>query len=204
MTKEIREQISAFVDNELNDAEAELLIRRLGADASLRAEAASLIRVSQRMRNERSAADDEFASRVFAAIHDEPTLAIAAPDAAAPQATSRGWLRMAAGGGIVAAVALIALNALPERTLAPGTPADPVGVVAETSANDTDASETFEYVTPAVLNDSGLVSANPELAAYFLSHTASGPSLAPGSGRARMLSGGTLADDESDEEGAAQ
>ncbi len=199
MTKEIKEQISAFVDNELSEAEASLLIRRLGADATLREEAAKMIRLSQRVRNETSVADDHFAARIFAAIHDEPTLEEAVAADPAPTVNSLGWLRIAGGGGIVAVVALLALNALPDRveTLPPSAVAGEAG---NRGAAEALAAEDFEYVTPAVLNDSGLVSANPELAAYFLSHSSNGSSLAPGSGRARMLGGDAIAEDDNDKE----
>lgn len=185
MTQEIREQLSAFVDDELSEAEAELLIRRLGADPALRSEAGRMLQLSQSVRGERSLADAGFAARIFAAIHDEPELPQAQAQPAIDNDSRFGWGRMVAGGGIVAAVAVLAITALPggDQLTAPDA-ALPVAA----DATPQNEELPYEYVVPATLQDSGLVSADPELAAYFLSHSVSGPSLAPGAGRARMLS----------------
>lgn len=188
MTEEIQEQISAFIDGELPNAEGELLVRRLATDASLREEAARQMRLSQAIRGEASVADTGFSARVLAAIHDEPTLEdAAAPTAVAPP-RSPGWMRMAAGSGIVAGVAAIALLALPDAVESPTVEAQTAGVETADTAGLPDAAEPFEYTVPTNASDSGLVSANPELAAYYLKHSVTAPSLAPVSGRVRMLS----------------
>ena len=106
MTQDIHEQISAFIDGELPDAEAELLVRRLAADAGLRRVAAQMLRVSQLVRGETSPAPEDFARRVLGAIHDEPDPADTpvATDDGPGRATARtappGWLRAVTGGGI--------------------------------------------------------------------------------------------------------
>ena len=99
-----------------------------------------------------------------------------------------GWLRMAAGGGIVAAVAGLALFALPDAGRIDDAPPVAAEVDRQLPAGLAGSAESFEYTVPAQLNDSGLISADPELAAYFFNHSISAPSIAPGSGRARMLS----------------
>ena len=187
MTEEIQEQISAFIDGELPEAEAELLVRRLATDASLRAEAERQMRLSQAIRGEASVADAGFSSRVLAAIHDEPTLDEAAETQTAP-AHRGGWMRMAAGGGIVAGVAAVALLALPDAVQSPTIEAQTADTITEPAAGLPETAESFEYTVPEQINDSGLVSANPELAAYYLSHSVNSPSIAPGSGRVRILS----------------
>ena len=45
-------QISAFVDGELPDAEADLLLRRMGQDAELRRQAAEYLEIGRAMRGE--------------------------------------------------------------------------------------------------------------------------------------------------------
>ncbi|MEO0345920.1 MAG: sigma-E factor negative regulatory protein [Pseudomonadota bacterium] len=188
MTEEIQEQISAFIDGELPEAEAELLVRRLATDAALRAEAERQMRLSQAIRGEASVADAGFSARVLAAIHDEPTLDEAAEAPPAAPAHRGSWMRMAAGGGIVAGVAAIALLALPDAVQSPTIEAQTADTVSEPAAGLPDTAESCEYTVPEQINDSGLVSANPELAAYYLSHSVNSPSIAPGSGRARILS----------------
>ncbi|MEM1437587.1 MAG: sigma-E factor negative regulatory protein [Pseudomonadota bacterium] len=187
MTEEIQEQISAFIDGELPEAEAELLVRRLATDATLRAEAERQMRLSQAIRGEASVADAGFSARVLAAIHDEPTLDEAAEVTTAP-AQRGGWMRMAAGGGIVAGVAAVALLALPDAVQSPTIEGQTADSVTGPAAGLSDTAESFEYTVPEQINDSGLVSANPELAAYYLSHSVNSPSIAPGSGRVRILS----------------
>lgn len=204
MTEEIQEQVSAFIDGELPEAEGELLVRRLATDASLREEAARQMRLSQAIRGETSVADTAFSARVLAAIHDEPTLEDTAAPAAVTPSRSPGWMRMAAGSGIVAGVAAIALLALPDAVESPTVEAQTAGIESAETAGLPDAAEPFEYTVPASTSESGLVNANPELAAYYLKHSVNAPSLAPVSGRVRMLSSepADAADPELDEQAA--
>ena len=52
MNEAIRMQISAFVDGELPDSEADLLLRRLSQDAEMRREAADYLEIGRIMRGE--------------------------------------------------------------------------------------------------------------------------------------------------------
>ena len=52
MNDKTRDQMSAFLDDELPEAEAELLLRRLESDAGLRRAAESYLLVGQAMRGE--------------------------------------------------------------------------------------------------------------------------------------------------------
>ncbi|MEM8548612.1 MAG: hypothetical protein AAGF46_10680, partial [Pseudomonadota bacterium] len=49
--------------------------------------------------------------------------------------------------------------------------------------------EDVSYVVPATVTDAGLVNADPELAAYYLRHSASERGLVPAQGRYRMVTG---------------
>lgn len=201
MKTEIKEQISAFVDGELSAEEADLLVRRLGADPALQAYAAKLMRISQAMRGERSHAGRQFAGGVMAALDGEPALdaeantgsdesTAAADGAPARRSSSDGWLRYVAGGGIAAAVAVAVLLSLPALQQEPVDDRLVAPLIAADGPADNASRASIDYVVPETLTDSGLVAADPELAAYYLSHSVTAPSLAPGNGRVRMLTGG--------------
>lgn len=198
MTQELHEQVSAFIDGELPEAEAELLVRRLSSDPELHAEARRMLRLSQAIRGETSVADEGFSARVLAALDEEPTLDTeAAPAASAGSPAGGGWLRTATGGGIVVGVAALALLALPDGQPAPDGPAPETSVASETSAAGlAETPAPFEYTVPLNPPDAGPVSVDPELAAYYLNHSLSAPSIAPGTGSMRMLSGDAMAEDD--------
>ena len=54
MNEAIRMQISAFVDGELPDSEADLLLRRMSQDADLRRAAAEYLELGRALRGEGS------------------------------------------------------------------------------------------------------------------------------------------------------
>ena len=71
MNDQIRMQISAFVDGELPDAEADLLLRRMGQDAELRKKAAEYLEIGRAMRGEASVRGIErLQERIAAGIND--------------------------------------------------------------------------------------------------------------------------------------
>ena len=109
MNDTIRMQISAFVDGELPDSEADLLLRRMGQDAELRRAAAEFLELGRAMRGEASVAGIErLRERIAAAIDDK---AVDAEDASADTSASRS-LRPLIGVAVAASVALVALFAL--------------------------------------------------------------------------------------------
>lgn len=113
MNDALKMQISAFVDGELPDAEAELLTRRLSQDESLRQQAAAYLEIGRLMRGERALpAAKGLRERVAAALENE------APAYAEPVASGGRWLRPAAGMAIAASVAMLALIGL--RQVDPG------------------------------------------------------------------------------------
>lgn len=109
MTDSIQEQVSAFMDGELEDEASELFIRRLCKDSSMRDAASSYSVIGAAMRDELRADTASLRARVSAALGDA---AVEAPPAE-PQAKS-GWLplRSVAGVGLAAAVGMVALVAI--------------------------------------------------------------------------------------------
>ena len=98
--------MSAFLDDELPDGEAELLLRRLQGDADLRSAAGRFLLIGQALRGERLPARD-LAGRVAAAVDAETTYEAEG----APPARAR-WLRPVAGAAVAATVAVVALMGL--------------------------------------------------------------------------------------------
>ncbi|MEM9401754.1 MAG: RseA family anti-sigma factor [Pseudomonadota bacterium] len=107
MTDAINMQLSAFVDGELSDAESELLIRRIGRDAELRATVAEYHAIGRIMRAEAELAGIE---GLLAAIRDgidadDTSIDVVVED----QPPRRRLSRPVAGVAIAASVALAGL-----------------------------------------------------------------------------------------------
>lgn len=191
MTDKIREQISAWIDDELDDSEASMLVRRLTSDEACFSDATRVLTIGQLMRGERAVQGTQFGRGVSDAIDALPTYdgSESSQPTSSRSPTLPAWLRTATGGGIAAAVAVLAINFWPGGGVA--VQEQPSATVAGSTVADRkssdNGSESFEYVVPATLNDSGLVSANPELAAYFISHSRSTRAYMPGNGRAGIL-----------------
>ncbi|MGB5258644.1 MAG: RseA family anti-sigma factor [Woeseiaceae bacterium] len=113
MNDAIRMQISAFVDGELPDNEADLLLRRMGQDAELRLKVAEYLAIGRALRNEVFVPGvDRIHERVAAELDDKPLQAIAEisdkPGTAA--------VKPLAGVAIAASVALVAIFGLQQMT----------------------------------------------------------------------------------------
>jgi hypothetical protein len=113
MNDAIKTQISAFVDSELPQNEAELLLRRLCQDVELRNQAAEYLAMGRAMRGERAIAGmSMFRERVSAAIDDKELLEeFTDAEGGAPRFT-----RPLVGVAIAATVALAALLGLQQMT----------------------------------------------------------------------------------------
>jgi len=113
MNDAIKTQISAFVDGELPQNEAELLLRRLCQDVELRNQAAEYLAMGRAMRGERAIAGmSTLRERVSAAIDDKELLEeFADAERGAPRFT-----RPLVGVAIAATVALAALFGLQQMT----------------------------------------------------------------------------------------
>ena len=187
--EKIQEQVSAWLDDELSDEASALISRRICSDDAFYAQAVRTLQIGQAMRNEGSIAQSDWLEGIQSAIADESSLDAAdLPATSAGSAISR-WLRPVAGGAIAAAVALIALNWQPQPDNVPAPAPAAAAVVTETDAGGSadNASMPVEYVVPATVTDSGLISADPELAAYFLSHSRSTRNMIPANGRVRII-----------------
>ena len=112
MNDAIRTQISAFVDGELPENEAELLLRRMGQDAELRKDVAEFLAIGRLMRREAGLAGaDRLHERISAEIDHGPIDVDEGQDDAI---TSRA-VRPLAGIAIAATVALVAIYALQQN-----------------------------------------------------------------------------------------
>ena len=103
-------QVSAFVDGELPENEAELLVRRLSQDAVLRQQVAEYLAIGRIMRGEYSAQGSDVLRERIAAELDERPLQDAA-DTVVIEKSSR-YVRPLAGFAIAASVALVAIIGL--------------------------------------------------------------------------------------------
>lgn len=113
MNDAIRMQISAFVDGELPDNEADLLLRRMGQDAELRLKVAEYLAIGRALRGESSVQGvDRIHERVFAEIDHKP---LEEDTEAAGPAPARA-VRPLAGVAIAATVALVGLFGLQQMT----------------------------------------------------------------------------------------
>jgi hypothetical protein len=113
MNDAIRMQISAFVDGELPDNEADLLLRRMGQDAELRQSVAEYLAIGRSMRGEACwPGVDRIHERVAAAIDDKPI----EPQHADEPDVRRRSLRPLASVAAAAAVAMIAIFGLQQMS----------------------------------------------------------------------------------------
>ena len=113
MNDAIRMQISAFVDGELPDNEADLLLRRMGQDAELRQKVAEYLAIGRIMRGEASPAGvDRIHERVSAFLDDKPFEG-QQDDKEQPRVRA---IRPLAGIAVAASVALLAIFGLQQMT----------------------------------------------------------------------------------------
>jgi sigma-E factor negative regulatory protein RseA len=208
MTDALNEQLSACLDGELPPAELDLLLKRVGREAELRAAIGRYALIGEAMRAERPAvASRDFASKVMTGVAAEPAPAtqpnhvsrppqkaspapaIAAGASRISPATLR-YLRPAAGMAIAAGVAAVAV-----LSLQPAGESDVGGAgTALIAANEPAVSPVVDaessYVVPTSTTSSAFVPAT-RLTNYVVAHSEYSSPL----GRRSVLSG-VLADDE--------
>lgn len=188
MSEQLYEQISAFVDGELQEHETELLLKRLEREPELRA---ALVRYSTMGAGLREGSRDGvtrgFSARVSAAI--------AASGAVAPATVplrkgfSPRWLRTAAGLGVAATVAAVAILGV-QQMQAPMPGAAPQMAATSLSSQPivigdvSTGSEAPSYTVPAPTTDVPLVPA-ARLTNYVVAHS----QYTSAFGRRNMLSG---------------
>lgn len=142
MNEGIKMQISAFVDGELPEAEAQLLLRRLSQDFALRQQAAEYLALGRAMRGQRSiAAVGDLRGRIAAQIDDKSSEA----EFAAIEATGRRYARPLTGLAIAATVAVAAIFGLQQLTLEQGAASDTAAGIAQAPAAETYTVPDIEY-----------------------------------------------------------
>ena len=167
MNDAIKEQISAYVDGELTEAESALLVRRLSQDAELRALAAQYLSIGRAVRGEAMPAGlDSLRSRVAAGIDNADAVAEGDERDAGPK-----WMRPVAGIGIAATVAAVALLGLQSVGPSPSETPTFAGGVQEAVAID-DAPFYTEPPIDEALSDQP----NEMLRRYYQQHNDSGGS----------------------------
>jgi len=143
MNEGIEMQISAFVDGELPENEAELLLRRMSQGPELRQRAAEYFAIGRALRGQRSVAGlDALRARISAAIDDK---SIHDEIDGSDTATGR-YVRPLVGIAIAASVALAAIIGLQQMAEVPGVEADAVApIVAEEGDAGSYTVPTLEY-----------------------------------------------------------
>ena len=166
MNDAIKAQISAFVDGELPENEAELLLRRMSQDRELRQQAAEYLALGRAIRGERTIPGTAgLRDRVAAALDAE---VVPIPSTAGESRELR-YLRPVAGVAIAATVALAAIIGL--QRVAGVDETAPVEAVAEADSPG--------YTVPAPTED--------RLREYYLRHAASSAYVGAGSINARLV-----------------
>jgi negative regulator of sigma E activity len=141
MNEAIRMQVSAFVDGELPENEAELLVRRLSQDAHLRQQVSEYLAIGRIMRGEYSVQGSDVLRERIAAELDAGPLQEPADPVVASQPSR--YVRPVAGAAIAATVALVAIFGL-------GRVADVDTAVPATAVI---ADETVSETVPTMSND---------------------------------------------------
>ncbi len=168
MNDAIKMQISAFVDGELPQSEAELLLRRLCQDGELRQQAAEYMAVGRVMRGEKTVVGMAQLRQRIAAELDDTDLQ---QDASAEPAAPGRFVRPVAGVAIAATVALVALFGLQQMSDTP----DVGEQVAPAIAGAADTSYTVPEVEQDPLRD------------YYLRHSATASYLGANRFNARLV-----------------
>jgi sigma-E factor negative regulatory protein RseA len=126
----MKENLSAFIDDELDDHQAQQLLDRLHADGDLRDEFALRVMVGDALRGDVGLGAD-FTASVMSRLDDEPT--VLAPIALSRKSSVRSmWMSAAAAVSGVALVSWIGLDLMQpgsEHQIAAVTPPAPVQVV---------------------------------------------------------------------------
>jgi sigma-E factor negative regulatory protein RseA len=213
MKDALNEQLSACLDGELPPAELDLLLKRVGKEAEVRATVGRYSLIGEAMRAERPAvASRDFASKVMAAVAQEAPLPAPAvtpnpnriperPAAAAAHTVSPAvrpafirYGRPAFGMAIAAGVAAVAVFTMqPVGQPEPATTTSDAQLVAanEPTASPVDADAS--YVVPTSTSNSAFIPAT-RLTNYVVAHSEYSSPL----GR-RSVWSGVLADDEAAE-----
>ena len=161
MNEAIRMQLSAFVDGELPENEAELLLRRLSQDAQLRQQVAEFMAIGRAIRGDVQVTGiDNLRDRVSAALDAAP----ATDDMADDMPVDDRLVRPMAGFAIAAAVALVAIFGLRQMTGVEGVSDEqPVADIAITQPPVDDILKQYRMMHDITQTESGANSINNRL-----------------------------------------
>ncbi|MDE0753726.1 MAG: RseA family anti-sigma factor [Woeseiaceae bacterium] len=121
MNDALKMQISAFVDGELPDNEAEFLLRRLSQDAGMRQQVAQYLEIGRMARRDRDIPGmDGLRGRINEALGEEPLVVEGKPEVVGSK-----LMTPASGIAVAAAVAVVALIGLSQLST-PDVPVVPI------------------------------------------------------------------------------
>jgi sigma-E factor negative regulatory protein RseA len=176
MTDTIKEQLSAFLDGELPEAETTLLLKRLERDEELKGTLSRYSLIGAALRTDGNfAAAQHVAARVNAVLAAEPAFS----RTAVRWAPSAGWLKPLAGLGVAASVAAATLVLMPQwdselgapvaqvASSATEVPSVPMVATLEAPVVDQPAPS---YTTPPAPAGGGPL-AGAQFAAYLVAHS---------------------------------
>jgi sigma-E factor negative regulatory protein RseA len=188
MSDSVKEQLSAYLDGELADAELELLAKRLGRDTELRQSLGRYALITESLRGERpTAASRNFAGNVMSALDNEPAVT-RSRFGVSPALARR--LRPVAGFAVAASVAALAVISVQRGGMAPGLVADTETVTTPAPTLAAADPERSSYTVPTTTNSSAFVPA-ARLTNYVVAHSEYSSPL----GRRTVLSGVLSEDD---------
>lgn len=169
MNDEIREQLSALSDDELNEVEQPLLLGRLQRDAGLRACLGRYQLIGEVMRGTGATATLGVAERVQRALADDPMPVNAGASAKTALWKPVAGLAVAASVALVAVLTVTSVNKPPQNDLPALATADPAPVAAPvpvpgpaaTQVSDAGADERWDRLDPSI---------DKRLSGYLVNH----------------------------------
>jgi sigma-E factor negative regulatory protein RseA len=183
MTDTLKEQLSAFLDGELPEAEATLLLKRLERDDDLRGTLSRYSLIGAVLRTDGDVpAARHVAARVSAAIAREPSFDRARRPAGPPR-----WIRPAAGLAVAASVAMATIVLLPQwiggdagtvivASTPPAAAVSPGGSILLANTQIVPVAATVDepapsYTTPQAAPEAIVPLSSAQLASYLVAHS---------------------------------
>jgi len=157
MSDEIGEQLSALVDDELDEVERPLLLGRLQRDTELREILGRYQLISEVMRGAGQVATLGIADRVKRELERNTAL----PPAEKPNPGGLGWMKPIAGLAVAASVALVAVLAVTSVRQPAVETATRVASTQDTEAAVGGSGELWERIEPRI---------DKRMAAYLVNH----------------------------------
>jgi len=160
MNEAIRMQLSAFVDGELPENEAELLLRRLSQDVELRQQVAEFMAIGRAMRGDvQPKGIDNLRGRVAAALDATPELENIADE----MPVDDRLVRPMVGFAIAATVALVAIFGLRQMAGVEGATEEPIADIAITQPPVDEILKQYRMMHDITQSESGANSINNRL-----------------------------------------